>query len=535
MKFALLSAVAGAVGFGIIYGPHVLDPTYIDWLMAGDSATNYVGWTFFRNSSWSFPLGDIPELIFPMGTSVAHQDSIPLFAILFKILSPLLPAQFQYFGIWILTSFVLQGIASYFLLFELTRNERASFVGSLFFILSPHFLFRYEMRMISLSSHWLIIFFFYVSVSKKEFDKKFLLYSLLNFLTIYTHPYLAIMTLSFSLWTILLDRDHPVQKRVGYSLLLTVIAGLLFCTLGYFDGSPTENVGFGAFSADLTTFINSFNRGLLPGIMVNRDQLEGMAYLGFGAIAAALISVLALKNGWSQLHRNLRLMGVLCVLFFIFSLSSVVTFAGTPIANLTEFYKLLGPIPGMLRASGRFTGPLHYLILAGSITLITFKWQKRALAILVALFIFQLVDLGQWVSNRSSWVKDRQWNSATSTRWTELLEGKENIFLVPLRYEYINCYGLPIQSHGFNDADFYTFSLLASRHHMTINSGFEPRGDVLFVMQRCAELPRHFKSEKLEDQTLFIVHRDYFQQFEADVKERLKCEPIDGYHACYSN
>lgn len=59
-----------------------------------------------------FPLGCTDYLSYPNKMSVVFTDSIPCFAVLFKILSPVLPDEFQYFGLWGMLCFVLQGILS---------------------------------------------------------------------------------------------------------------------------------------------------------------------------------------------------------------------------------------------------------------------------------------------------------------------------------------------------------------------------------------------------------------------------------------
>ncbi len=66
----------------------------------GDPSQHYLGWEFYRRSDWFFPLGLTDQLAYPLKTSVIYTDSIPLFAVFFKLFRHILPAQFQYFGIW---------------------------------------------------------------------------------------------------------------------------------------------------------------------------------------------------------------------------------------------------------------------------------------------------------------------------------------------------------------------------------------------------------------------------------------------------
>src|SRR5262245_3823950 len=97
--------VAGmlAVGwyFYLGYGA-TLNPSHIAWMYRSDWAAYLWGFEFFRNSAWHFPLGSTPELFYPFGTSVGFTDANPWLGVVFKLLSPLLPVDFQYSGLWFL-------------------------------------------------------------------------------------------------------------------------------------------------------------------------------------------------------------------------------------------------------------------------------------------------------------------------------------------------------------------------------------------------------------------------------------------------
>lgn len=105
--------ILGAVVFIFFYGVQALDPTYVDWLYVnGDKTQHYLGWVAFRNGSWTFPLGLTDQLSYPDETSIFYTDSLPLLAIFFKLLSPILPETFQYFGLWRCLAYVLNGLVS---------------------------------------------------------------------------------------------------------------------------------------------------------------------------------------------------------------------------------------------------------------------------------------------------------------------------------------------------------------------------------------------------------------------------------------
>ena len=77
----------GALCFITVYGIRVLNPCYVDWLLnRGDLTQHYLGWCFFRESDWTFPIGLTNRLAYPDYSSVIYTDSIPLFAVFFKLL-----------------------------------------------------------------------------------------------------------------------------------------------------------------------------------------------------------------------------------------------------------------------------------------------------------------------------------------------------------------------------------------------------------------------------------------------------------------
>ena len=108
--YFLIGALIGAVLFVLIYGFSVLNVTNDAWLMTGkDLQQHYIGWKYYRDAAWNFPIGLHDGLTHPYMVSVLYTDSIPLFAIFFKALSPLLPETFQYFGLFGLMCYMLNG------------------------------------------------------------------------------------------------------------------------------------------------------------------------------------------------------------------------------------------------------------------------------------------------------------------------------------------------------------------------------------------------------------------------------------------
>ena len=110
-----------------------------NWLYSGDLSQYQIGWEFFRNDSWRFPLGFNPNYGLEFGTSIAYSDSIPLFAFIFKLFKNFLPENFQYFSLWIVLIIYLQLLFSYLIIFNLTKNFYFSTISMFFYFGSSIF------------------------------------------------------------------------------------------------------------------------------------------------------------------------------------------------------------------------------------------------------------------------------------------------------------------------------------------------------------------------------------------------------------
>lgn len=112
-RWSLTGALLGALVFLVLYGVRVLDPVCVDWILnnpSPDPSQHYLGWVFYRRSGWHLPyLGANYSAIYPYRTSILYTDSIPLLAVVCKLLGGVLPARFQYLGLWGLFCYAMQG------------------------------------------------------------------------------------------------------------------------------------------------------------------------------------------------------------------------------------------------------------------------------------------------------------------------------------------------------------------------------------------------------------------------------------------
>jgi hypothetical protein len=86
----------GGTFFYLVVGLGPLDPQNLSWIFGRfDPPKDYLGWVFYRNTPWGFPIGSNPNYGIDIGSLIIYSDSAPLMAIFFKLLSPLLETYFN--------------------------------------------------------------------------------------------------------------------------------------------------------------------------------------------------------------------------------------------------------------------------------------------------------------------------------------------------------------------------------------------------------------------------------------------------------
>ncbi len=420
LAFAL-GCLLGAVCFILVYGVKILDPTYDAWLFSGDMdlRQHYIGFCHFRQSSFRFPIGLIETLSYPMSMSVIYTDSIPLFAVIFKLFSSVLPVRFQYFGIYGLLSFILNGGASSLVLWRffgegeaysdsLTVDERGIFnyivcaLCSVFFILSFPVLQR-NFYHTALASHWIIFFSLALWLYREELSLKsrVILWGIMGFICVSIHSYF----LPMAGMILVCDgadgffRDHREKGIWGslcgwvYELLSFCLTALFFLYIygGFYGEAQAFGEGLGTFSSNLNTFINPLDQGrILKELPLYYDfQYEGFGYLGAGILIFFLTALFFILFKRYKMKRRGKMpgkkgggpyftllfkteyRGVIALFLFFVSFALAVF----PIVAFND-KKVFGvPYPGFVRAvlgifrsNGRFVWVPVYLLMLFAIT-----------------------------------------------------------------------------------------------------------------------------------------------------------------------
>ena len=536
-----LGAAIGMIFFINILGLKMVDPTQIDWLMRGDWKWHFIGWHFFRNEAWHWPLGKITHFLFPIGTSIGYTDSLPLLALLFKPFSHFLPTYFQYIGLWIFISYVLQGVFAALLIRLVSKNLLIQTVGTLFFVMSPILINRLGHN--ALCAHWLLLaglWLYFRTWNKSSHYQALTSWILLITIGALVHPYLTVMLLglvtAFYVRFWLVERHYSVTTAVLQVVLLGLITLSVWWIVGYFliDNENMTGIDLGYYSMNLLSPINAMGHGSL----LFRDlptatggQYEGFNYLGAGVLLMGVWIVYELNKKPMQhltFKKYLPLI-VICIGFTIVAVSNKLTIANVVLIDIQS--ELLNSL-AMFQSSGRFFWPVYYTLVFLIISVLIVRNSPRTTLFYLSFGLaIQSLDLFP-VYQFHHQVRDnpaRHWDPKASPGWNNPLYLDKWKVAMPY-YQHITL--VPPTFCGEAAAPYLPFSYLAGSYGMTINDGQAARIDVEKTMQYCQTLLKDIELGKVRDDTIYILHPSYLENFKKAAQLPIICVKIDGFDTC---
>jgi len=529
------------------FGFVVLNPLQISWLMSYDWAQHFLGWQFYRNAPWDFPIGKITDFFYPIGTNIGYTDSIPLIAIPLKLFNKYLPPLFQYIGIWFLICYILQALFAILLLRTFKFNRFPLIIGMLFLLFAPPLLARFPHP--SLCAHWLIIgslWLWFYSNNKQKQKKAIAWQIILLILSSLIHPYLCFITYAFTialLWKIFNNYSFiGLLKFFTFSIISFFIILINWYIIGYIGSiSDSEYIasGFGWFSANLNTFFNGGDTSSffkkLP-VYSDGQFFEGYAYMGLGIILmlAIILFVWLLKlhknckivNPFNKntIKRNIALIIVVFALYLL-SLSNIITL-GKKVVFIIPIDEFLNKFLFAFRSSGRFIWPLYYLIFLFVIVYFgkqKFVSSKISNVILVSCLIIQFVDIKPltypFYLNTNSYEESH--SAFSFKKWEQLYANVDNIMFYP-----------PFDRHYLYEDDYIPFTYLAAKMKKKINIGYLARSDKEQQNKALKNFEAMIDNGKIPSSALIVTtpyHIDRFYNLIYDFK--IGFINLDGYYA----
>lgn len=508
-----LAGFIGVLFLASVNGIQMLFPTNINWLMHGDIGTHFMGWHFFRDEPWRFPIGKFLNYGWPAGSSIAFTDSIPVFAILFKLVSGLLPETFQYIGIWLYVCFFLQGVFSILLVRTMADDFLTRLISAAFFITSPILLIRTGHP--ALCSHWIIIAALWLYFRKEPYSLKSLRnWTMLAAISATIHPYITAMTIglaaAFYLRVWLVDKKIFLKVLLmNFSVILCSVF-ILWWIIGYFEFGQIRNYGaegYGDWSMNLAAPINpevgidiwpvSWS-SIIKGIgFVSWTQCDGFAYLGIGVIILFIIALCVLAISPPDLKSLVFFLplGLICLCFVVFAASNKITFGKLILFEFPLPQKLYN-IFSIFHSSGRFFWPVYYTIFFIVLKSVIKKFNKNtAITVLAACLFFQISDSMAQYRYIHQTIKSINWENPLKNEFWGTLHGKyKHLVLVPPDH---------------NKWQYLAFAYVAASQGMTVNSSYTARHDVVMDTLYTKKLLDEISKGKLSSDSVYVIDDEH--------------------------
>jgi len=397
--------------FLLFFKIEYLNPFNTFWLYNdnSDNAAIQAGWYFFKNDIWRFPLGLNPNYGQGLDNTIIVSDGIPILAIFFKLLGSFIKSEFQYISAWYFLCFFLQFYFAFRIINLFTKNFYFSFISAHFFTLAPVFLYRLTLDPVQ-SAHWILLWFLY-NLLKYKFElsvKKILLILLVAVsINIYFAAIISVPIFLLFFFKFL----HNLEKRINLiKKLLIIYSSLLFLmfVLGYFETPISSSVGggFGVYNLNLLTIFDSVVQrrdqiwsNFFSSINISQNsKIEAFNYLGLGQfclILLALLTVCKRRNIFNVFFKfekkYLFFLGTSLIFLFFLALSHKIYFGSILLLEIKLNNYFLGVL-SIFRVSARFFWLVTYLVLALSILIIFFEFDRKKYLILSTCFLIQLLD-----------------------------------------------------------------------------------------------------------------------------------------------
>ncbi len=485
--FIFSSAVSS--GFYLFcFGTSSLNPSSINWIISNPADLNdhFVGWLFFLNEKWNFPIiGKIENYFYPHGTSIVYVDCIPLLAILFKIISPIIGSPFQYFGIWYLLSFTLQIFFATKLLVYLTNKTVQSYLGSLFFLLAPFMIIRLGGHS-ALVGQWLIIAAIYLYLTNSK-NIHFLLP-----ISIAIHFYLFIFV--FAIWLLTLLHKLSIQeiRKAIYLLAFVTITAYL---LGYFILKASDLRGGRFYNANILSFIDPYfvyvSKFIKPIKKVGTFQYEGFGYLGIGILTLLPIALIWRKT---KLPSTFLLLTLIGTLFFIFSIIPNIYIGEHLITTLILPEKTLAHLQ-VVRANGRFIWLACYLIYIFVIVSVIQNFPPVVSTVFLSTaLVLQTIDISPHIAKKARLLNLKPHGSLfNKEKWQDIVDKIDTVIFFP-----------PV-TRGYSDLIHTQLATIVASRGKKINVGNVARYSKEAREKYHKQLKKEITNSSIDPQSIYII------------------------------
>lgn len=504
----LVAAAIGLMAFVLVYGVGHLFGTTAYWQMPMvDERMSLMGYRYFLNDSWHWPVFTNDAVNVPYPKSVAFLDCIPVWALFNKALSAIVPpwksfSADAYLGLWHGLTYALQACFGVACLRALGhRSWRTGIVTALFFIAVPTWIARYAHP--ALSAHWILLWAFYLYLRTPAGQASSTRLGVAKLcqlgVSALVSPYLA--TFSLLIFIPSVSRSRHWRTIAPWLPLGLLCVGLATWFGGYFAAEiEGRQWGFEWNSANALSWLIPPRSGIvgdaqwIANVNPTPYQYDGYAYLGIGILAllAVFLPHVRLLNGVIRRHPVLFVVIVGCSLF---ALSNHVYFGSHEILEyrIPRFFRF---ISNQFRSPGRFVWVPTYAVI---LFLLHWAYTRfatgRRFAIIAVAALLQVVDAtGEWA--RQTATTSHRHAGLVLDAWRPLIHAHRAVMILP-PYPCV----LDEKREGL-DAASWEIQFLASQRALPINGTYCAR-----EQRRCAEEEQAWATLGFAPDTLYVVLR----------------------------
>ncbi len=492
---------------------NILLPSETKWLQDGDMAQCYMGWFAFQNSPFSFPILGLSHYInYPLETSIGLTDSIPIFAIPFKLF---MASGHQFYGIWLFVCYSLQAVFAALLFKNLNTHLILKCLAAFLLFFSPVLLHRYGHM--SLNCHWIILAHFWLYLEKFSLKYKLNSMSLIFILTAWIHPYILLLSFTFYtffLFSLFKDHFYNIKKIGLYFVSSLILVSISLNMIGYFHIKSVFNSGLGEFSSNLISLFNPLearNSNLLAPISTVKDKFEAFGYLGAGIlilfIAFLILKPYEIKNTFKE--KKYRYLLIPIVLLTIFANLPVIRFASFELYTF-PLPSFIEHIVGSFRSNGRYIWVAVYAITLFSLV----KFIKLKINLNYKIFILSLLTLIQIIDIQPLFSRlaiIRQGTFALDFNFVE----KVHLFAKdPVKKIKIITYPSLAGNSYYSENLFYLENwYLSGKYHYYTNIGYFSRNDFNSLKELDKDIYYKLSTSNLNTDSVYIFKDKYSEEF----------------------
>lgn len=521
-----LAALLGAIWGVVVVGPARLNPLNVEWLRVGDLSSAYTNLLYFRQTSWwQWPITSLPNYGVGWSTMFNESGVVPL-GLAAKLFDSVLPMHFQYFGLWALACFVLQGLLACVLLSKLNVTGWILWLGVLLFVTAPILSFRFaQLGHHDLVAHWLILLA--VVLYLDETLRVARLAGLL-LLSLSINAYLFVIVVAvvvahlIAFW--ITDGPRPSKLQIVRGIPLILAPSLIaYAAFGYLSWGESV-VGIGRFRLSVGAFAARDFGG------------EEFAYLGLGSLVVIGFAAVVFATSQYRPARRWLPLALVAVALFLVSLSNEVSFGSWSLEYpLPDWAESLRQV---VRVANRLAWlPYYLLILAGvvGVSRLSPRYRRFVPTLAVCIAILQLVDrVPATVLSETGVLRAKAtWSVLQDPRWGKWQTSVDRVVIYPV-FDVQGAANDPQAAVLAETQDWFDIMWWAAEANLPTNFSYRSRPVEDFVVRENERLALELATGGLDESALYITaSRDAWRPVVSLLPKSMDTIFVDGLYVIY--